>query len=57
MEDAVRADPKASAVIHLEACLADAGPVDLASWEPSYGRLAEAQVRWETQHGRPLRLV
>jgi tRNA threonylcarbamoyladenosine biosynthesis protein TsaB len=31
------------------------GPVDLASWEPNYGRLAEAQVRWEAAHGRPLR--
>ena len=28
--------------------------VDLASWEPTYGRLAEAQVRWEATHGRPL---
>lgn len=33
---------------------AGAGPVDLASWEPDYGRLAEAQVRWEAAHGRPL---
>ena len=31
-----------------------AGPVDLAAWEPDYGRLAEAQVRWEAVHGRPL---
>lgn len=30
------------------------GPVDLAGWEPVYGRLAEAQVRWEASHGRPL---
>lgn len=29
-------------------------PVDLASWEPDYGRLAEAQVKWEAAHGRPL---
>jgi tRNA threonylcarbamoyladenosine biosynthesis protein TsaB len=29
-------------------------PVDLASWEPDYGRLAEAQVRWEAAHGRSL---
>ena len=29
-------------------------PVNLASWEPDYGRLAEAQVRWEAAHGRPL---
>lgn len=28
--------------------------VDAASWEPDYGRLAEAQVRWEAAHGRPL---
>jgi len=32
-----------------------AGPVDLASWEPIYGRLAEAQVKWEAAHGRALR--
>lgn len=37
----------------IEACLAE-GPVDLDAWEPSYGRLAEAQVRWEAAHGRPL---
>jgi tRNA threonylcarbamoyladenosine biosynthesis protein TsaB len=29
-------------------------PVDLASWEPEYGRAAEAQVRWEAIHGKPL---
>ncbi|MDX2184133.1 MAG: tRNA (adenosine(37)-N6)-threonylcarbamoyltransferase complex dimerization subunit type 1 TsaB [Gemmatimonadaceae bacterium] len=28
--------------------------VDLAKWEPSYGRLAEAQVQWEATHGTPL---
>lgn len=28
--------------------------VDLVSWEPSYGRVAEAQARWEAAHGRPL---
>jgi tRNA threonylcarbamoyladenosine biosynthesis protein TsaB len=31
-----------------------ADPADLASWEPSYGRLAEAQVKWEAAHGRSL---
>lgn len=30
--------------------------VDLVTWEPSYGRLAEAQVKWEAAHGRPLGL-
>ena len=29
-------------------------PVDLDTWEPDYGRLAEAQVKWEAAHGRPL---
>lgn len=28
--------------------------VDIGSWEPGYGRLAEAQVVWEATHGRPL---
>lgn len=28
--------------------------VDAATWEPHYGRLAEAQVRWEATHQRPL---
>ena len=27
---------------------------DPAGWEPTYGRPAEAQARWEAQHGRPL---
>ncbi len=27
---------------------------DLAGWEPNYGRLAEAQVKWEAAHGRAL---
>ncbi len=27
---------------------------DPASWEPFYGRPAEAQARWEMTHGRPL---
>jgi hypothetical protein len=27
---------------------------DPAGAEPTYGRLAEAQVRWEHAHGRPL---
>jgi tRNA threonylcarbamoyladenosine biosynthesis protein TsaB len=30
------------------------GPVDIQTWEPIYGRLAEAQVKWEALHGRPL---
>ncbi|MBC8088983.1 MAG: tRNA (adenosine(37)-N6)-threonylcarbamoyltransferase complex dimerization subunit type 1 TsaB [Phycisphaerae bacterium] len=30
------------------------GPVDIAAWEPNYGRLAEAQVKWEETHQRAL---
>lgn len=46
--------PHARGVARLLArCLAD-GAVHLDAWEPSYGRLAEAQVRWEAAHGRPL---
>jgi tRNA threonylcarbamoyladenosine biosynthesis protein TsaB len=38
--------------------LIDATPAaDLASWEPAYGRLAEAQVKWEETHGRSLEAV
>jgi tRNA threonylcarbamoyladenosine biosynthesis protein TsaB len=28
--------------------------LDVPAWEPVYGRPAEAQVRWEKTHGRPL---
>jgi tRNA threonylcarbamoyladenosine biosynthesis protein TsaB len=27
---------------------------DIATWQPVYGRLAEAQALWEQRHGRPL---
>ena len=27
---------------------------DMETWEPEYGRPAEAQARWEAAHGRPL---
>ena len=46
--------PHARGVAPILDSLIEAGPVDLASWEPDYGRLAEAQVRWEAAHGRPL---
>jgi tRNA threonylcarbamoyladenosine biosynthesis protein TsaB len=29
-------------------------PADLSTWEPNYGRKAEAQARWEAAHQRPL---
>lgn len=52
-EEHPRTIPRAANVVRLGAWLALA-PVSLAAWEPDYGRLAEAQVKWEQAHGRPL---
>lgn len=46
--------PRASGFARIGASVERSGPVDLGLWEPDYGRLAEAQVRWEREHGRPL---
>ena len=46
--------PHARGVALLLGEIIDAGPVDLGVWEPSYGRMAEAQVKWEAEHGKPL---
>lgn len=46
--------PHARGVAPVLEAIVDGGPVDLALWEPEYGRLAEAQVRWEAEHGRSL---
>ena len=48
------AAPHARGVARVRDHAALSAPVDLASWEPNYGRLAEAQVRWEAAHGRAL---
>lgn len=53
-DEAVVARPEARHVTRCLGLVAATGPVDLASWEPSYGRLAEAQVKWEAAHGRAL---
>jgi tRNA threonylcarbamoyladenosine biosynthesis protein TsaB len=50
----IDATPHARGIARLSGYRALASPVDLASWEPDYGRLAEAQVRWEAAHGRGL---
>jgi tRNA threonylcarbamoyladenosine biosynthesis protein TsaB len=47
--------PDAAACASLFAEIEKRGPVDLDRWEPTYGRLAEAQVKWEAAHGRPLK--
>jgi tRNA threonylcarbamoyladenosine biosynthesis protein TsaB len=46
--------PHAAAVVRCASLLSATGPVELVSWEPDYGRKAEAQVKWEAAHGRPL---
>jgi tRNA threonylcarbamoyladenosine biosynthesis protein TsaB len=46
--------PHARAAARLTKLIDATAPADLAAWEPAYGRLAEAQVRWEAEHGRPL---
>lgn len=48
------ASPRAAGIVRLVPPVAGIEPVDIASWEPEYGRLAEAQVRWERAHGMPL---
>ena len=50
----VNARPHARGVAALLDKIVAAGPVAIETWEPDYGRLAEAQVRWEAAHGRPL---
>lgn len=53
-EEAQAEGPHARGVARCAALVAAAGPADLATWEPVYGRLAEAQVKWEAAHGRVL---
>src|SRR4029078_9764942 len=43
----------ARAAARLESIIA-AGAVNLEDWEPRYGRKAEAQMRWEAAHQKPL---
>lgn len=53
-EETVHAVPHARGVARMGALLSAIGPSELGSWEPIYGRLAEAQVKWEAAHGRAL---
>jgi tRNA threonylcarbamoyladenosine biosynthesis protein TsaB len=46
--------PHARGVTLLMQSLMNGGPVEVASWEPTYGRMAEAQAKWEATHGRAL---
>jgi tRNA threonylcarbamoyladenosine biosynthesis protein TsaB len=51
----IDAAPDAKGAARIIDQIMKSGPVDLDSWEPDYGRLAEAQVKWEAAHGRPLK--
>lgn len=53
-EESHGATPHSRGAARLRALIERAGPVQIASWEPVYGRLAEAQVKWEAAQGRPL---
>ena len=47
--------PRASGLIELAGIPGALRPLeDITAWEPDYGREAEAQVRWERAHGKPL---
>ena len=46
--------PHARGVALLKGAIEEEGPVNLAVWEPVYGRVAEAQAKWEAAHGRAL---
>ena len=52
--EAIAAAPHARGVAVVGWSDASVPEVDVASWEPAYGRQAEAQVKWEAAHGRPL---
>ncbi len=51
---AIDARPHSRGVAELLDQIVNAGPIPVETWEPDYGRLAEAQVKWEALHGRPL---
>ncbi|HEV2669706.1 MAG TPA: tRNA (adenosine(37)-N6)-threonylcarbamoyltransferase complex dimerization subunit type 1 TsaB [Gemmatimonadales bacterium] len=46
--------PLAGSLLALLAYDGARSPIDASIAEPTYGRPAEAQVKWESRHGRPL---
>jgi tRNA threonylcarbamoyladenosine biosynthesis protein TsaB len=54
---AERAEPHARGAAWVTNLIEGHSPANLAGWEPLYGRLAEAQVKWEADNGRPLEIV
>lgn len=55
-QESIESGGLAAAASTLMSGILASGPVNLIEWEPVYGRLAEAQVKWEAKHGRPLTL-
>jgi len=53
-DEELAAWPHARGALRLPAASDLVGEVDRDRWEPAYGRDAEAQVKWEAVHGRPL---
>lgn len=51
---ALDARPHARGVALLLDAIVAGGAENNETWEPEYGRLAEAQVKWEAAHGRSL---
>jgi tRNA threonylcarbamoyladenosine biosynthesis protein TsaB len=49
--ESVDASPHARGIVRCLPLLAVRGPVDLAAWEPVYGRLAEAQAKRARERG------
>ena len=56
-EEMVHVAPRAASAARLTGMIDATPAADLAGWEPSYGRLAEAQVKWEAAHGRSLEVA
>ncbi len=48
--------PHARGVALMLGAIVGGGAENIDAWEPEYGRLAEAQVKWEAAHGRSLSL-
>src|SRR6185312_16888970 len=46
-DQATNAQPHAAGAARMRSWIDRAGEVDVAAWQPAYGRLAEAQVKWE----------
>lgn len=51
---AEHAQPHARGIAGITNLIDETPAADLAGWEPLYGRQAEAQVKWEADHGRAL---